>query len=86
VSDNARTSRVNLGSWTCPSGNVVGAFLDTPHPRVIALYFEWDSPLPLSPADQRYYDTVILPVVHLRVAEWRERPVGRALVIRKEPS
>jgi hypothetical protein len=75
--------RIKLGSWTCPSGNSVDVFAEK-RGGIEHWSFAWDSPPPLSPADDHHYQTVILPAVHVRYAEYQEKPVGRALVVRAE--
>ncbi len=77
-------ARARLGTWRCPSGNSVDVFVgEKLADRVARLRFEWDTPPPLSPSDDAYYRTVILPEVQARFAEYQERPVGRGLVVRR---
>jgi hypothetical protein len=81
--DAAMKERVRLGDWTCPSGNNVVVYLR----RDIALEglehfeMEWDTPPPLTAADLVHYLGVILPAVHRHRAEWKEEPVGPAVVV-----
>ena len=72
--------RVRLGDWTCPSGNNVVVYLRR-DPALERVEMEWDTPPPLPAADLVYYLAVILPAVHRRRAEWKEQPVGAALVV-----
>lgn len=74
--------RVRLGAWTCRSGNSVDVYLgadrgDGPRP----LELEWDSPPPLTAADQLDYGLKILPAVIRRAQEYLETP-GPAVVVR----
>jgi len=75
------TGRVALGSWSCRSGNSVDVYLganggDGQRP----LELRWDSPPPLSAADQLDYDLRILPAVVRRAQEYLEKG-GRVLVV-----
>jgi hypothetical protein len=77
------TSRHCLGAWVCRSGNSLDVFVEpssgeaTCHVRL-----EWDSPPPLSAADQIDYDLRILPEVVRRAGEYLER-VGPVVVVRR---
>jgi hypothetical protein len=65
------TGRVALGSWSCRSGNTVDAFLGADGgDGQRALELQWDSPPPLSDADQFDYDQTILPAVIRRAQEY----------------
>jgi hypothetical protein len=74
--------RVRLGDWTTRTGNNVVAFYIPgamfPEPAVM---LAWDREPPLSRDDQADYDTVILPAIVARVAEYTEQ-LGRRLVVR----
>jgi hypothetical protein len=79
----AAMKRVRLGDWTCPSGNNVVVYLrhDPALEGVEHLEMEWDTPPPLAAADLVHYLDVVLPAVHRRRAEWKEQPVGPAVVV-----
>jgi hypothetical protein len=73
---------VALGSWACQSGNSVDVYLgagDGDGQRPLEL--RWDSPPPLSAADQRDYDQTILPAIVRRAQQYLEKG-GRVLVVR----
>lgn len=73
--------RIALGSWSLPSGNACDAFLDPSVEGVMLLALEWDAPPPFSPMDTVFYLGKVLPAIHRRIAEWREQPVGPAVVV-----
>jgi hypothetical protein len=72
--------RVRLGNWTCPSGNDVEVFYRMVGDQLASLEMEWDSPPPLTAADETYYLVTIRPAVLMRVREYTEA-TGRTLVI-----
>ena len=75
-----------LGDWTCQSGNNVVAYLEPgPYKNTYQLRFLWDSPLPLSRADQLEYDARILPEVTRLFGEFTERIIQKVLVVRATP-
>jgi len=74
--------RVQIGSWTCRSGNNLEVYLDDAGADgVRPLIAQWDTPPPLSPSDQIDYDIRILPAIARRVQEYLEKP-GAILVVR----
>jgi len=73
------TLRIQLPSWTCPSGNSVDVFFRY-DAGVERLDLEWDNPPPLPPDDEAYYTAVILPAIAQSVAEMQEHPAGQALM------
>lgn len=76
------SARVKLGSWRCPSGNSVNAFLEPDTGEgVRRATLEWDTPPPLCVADLVYYLAVILPTVTRRAQEYFERPCRAAVVV-----
>jgi len=74
--------RARLGTWTTPSGNSVDVFIG-PAARSRHLHrhlhFEWDR-FPLTPSDEIYYVTAILPTVTKLAREYLEI-VGPAVVV-----
>jgi len=73
------SGRVLLGSWHCASGNTVDVFLLLDARGAWDLGFEWTSPPPLIPSDQRDYDRRIFPAIVRRTQEHLEG-VGRGPV------
>jgi len=75
------SARVRLGVWVFPSGNRTTAFLEPDTGNgVRQATCEWDSPPPLSVADESYYLVIVLPALTKRAQEYLERP-ERALVL-----
>jgi hypothetical protein len=75
------TSRHGLGRWVFPSGNCLDAYLEPDAgDGVRHATCEWDSPPPLSVADESYYRVIVLPALTKRAQEFLERP-GPALVL-----
>lgn len=69
------TARARLGSWACPSGNSVDAFLEPDRgDGVRRLVLEWTAPPPLPDSDLAHYLAVILPALACRVREYLETP------------
>jgi hypothetical protein len=75
------SARVRLGTWTCPSGNSVDVFLGPPSEQPRGIHLEWDSPPPLSPADEIYYVGVIRPAIVQLIREYLELPAGRTALV-----
>jgi len=74
------TLRIQLPSWTCPSGNSVDVFLWYNASGIEHVNLEWDEPPPLLPADEDYYTTVILPGIAQSIAEMQGHLAGQALL------
>jgi hypothetical protein len=76
------SARVRLGSWTCPSGNNVVAFVEPDTgDGVRHATLAWDTPPPLGEADLVFYLAVVLPAVTRRIQEYLERPCRAAMVL-----
>ena len=76
------SARTKLGSWTCPSGNSVDAFMEPDTGDGLRrATLAWDTPPPLCVADLLYYLAVILPALTRRVQEYLERPCRAAVVV-----
>ncbi len=52
-----------VGSWRFPSGNDCTARYERDRDGIGHIWFEWDSPPPLSAGDNRFYQAVVLPSV-----------------------
>jgi hypothetical protein len=75
------TRRHTLGSWAFPSGNHVDVYVEGDDGgRERRATCEWDSPPPLSVADESYYLVIVLPALTRRAQEYLERP-GQAMVL-----
>lgn len=75
------TGAHRLGSWTCPSGQEVTAFLRPASAGgVPSIEVEWSAPFPVAPADIAHYLAVIRPELVARIREYTER-VGPVLVV-----
>jgi hypothetical protein len=75
------TPRYRLGRWVFPSGNFLDAYVEPDDgARERRATCEWESPPPLSVADESYYLVIVLPALTRRAQEYLERP-GRAMVL-----
>jgi hypothetical protein len=74
-------SAVKLAQWVCPSGNSCDVSYSVDQRGIVHTYFEWDDPPPLAPADERFYERVILPEVTRRVLDSLGKSGRRAAVI-----
>ena len=73
--------RIRLGSWAFPTGNRVEVYLESDAGSGWRqATCEWDSPPPLTAADELHYLTLVLPALTRRAQEYLETP-GPALVV-----
>jgi hypothetical protein len=76
------TFRIQIGSWSCPSGDSVDVFLRYDASGLAHGDLEWDEPPPLLPEDDAYYTAVILPGIAQCIADMQAYPAGQALLDR----
>ena len=60
---------MEIGSWTCPSGNSVDVTFAVDHAGLGRLYYWWDERPPLKPKDAAYYLAIIRPATAMKAAE-----------------
>jgi hypothetical protein len=71
---------VQPGAWRCPSGNEASATFWRDGEWLEHVEIAWDR-LPLSPSDMVWYIGRILPAITARVAEYKEEPMPRAVLV-----
>jgi hypothetical protein len=74
------TTRIPLGSWRTLDGNRVEVSFSRDADQLEHLHAEWDG-LPLSALDEVDWLARILPAVTRRLAEWKEDPLARRILV-----